>query len=61
MSCIKWIEALRIQFSDPTAPNLLNRNVDVEVPNKVWTFDISHVWTHEGWLYLTVVKFKRVF
>jgi len=39
----------------PVAPNVLNRNFDVTAPNKVWTADISYVWTLEGWLYLAIV------
>jgi len=37
------------------APNVLNREFDVKEPNKVWTADITYVWTLEGWLYLAVV------
>ena len=37
------------------APNVLNRQFDVQAPNKVWTADISYVWTLQGWLYLAVV------
>jgi len=37
----------------PVAPNLLGRNFDVEEPNQVWASDITYIWTHEGWLYLT--------
>jgi putative transposase len=37
------------------APNVLNRQFDVQTPNTVWTADISYVWTLEGWLYLAVV------
>ena len=36
----------------PVAPNLLDRQFDVDAPNKVWTTDITYVWTLEGWLYL---------
>jgi putative transposase len=43
------------KHSFPTAPNILDRKFDVDVPNKVWTADISYVWTFEGWLYLAVV------
>ena len=43
----------RHKFS--VAPNILNRNFDVNKPNKVWTADITYVWTLEGWLYLAVV------
>jgi len=39
----------------PIAPNLLARNFTVEMPNKVWTGDITYIWTEEGWLYLAVV------
>lgn len=39
----------------PVAPNLLNRNFDVSLPNTAWSADISYVWTLEGWLYLAVV------
>jgi putative transposase len=37
------------------AANVLNRNFDVDTPNKVWTADISYVWSYEGWLYLATV------
>ena len=39
----------------PVAPNLLERNFMVEAPNRVWTGDITYIWTEEGWLYLAVV------
>jgi transposase InsO family protein len=39
----------------PAAPNLLDRQFEVDSPNKVWTTDITYVWTLEGWLYLAVV------
>ncbi|SFV18163.1 putative transposase [Pseudoduganella namucuonensis] len=37
------------------APNLLQRQFDVEEPNRVWVTDITYIRTYEGWLYLTVV------
>lgn len=43
------------RHSFPVAPNVLNRNFDVAAPNKVWTADISYVWTLEGWLYLAII------
>jgi len=43
------------RHSFPVAPNLLNRKFDVDTPNRVWTTDITYVWTFEGWLYLAVV------
>jgi len=43
------------KHSLPVAPNILNRQFDVQAPNKVWTADITYVWTYEGWLYLAIV------
>lgn len=40
---------------DAISPNLLNREFDVAAPNKVWTTDITYVWTLEGWLYVAIV------
>jgi transposase InsO family protein len=39
----------------PVAPNLLDRNFEVDKPNRFWAADITYVWTFEGWLYLAVV------
>jgi putative transposase len=39
----------------PVAPNLVNREFEVEVPNKVWVSDITYIWTMEGWLYLCII------
>jgi putative transposase len=39
----------------PVAPNVLNREFDVDVPNTVWAGDITYIWTQEGWLYLAVI------
>ena len=39
----------------PVAPNLLNRQFDVDDPNRVWASDITYLWTKEGWLYLAAV------
>jgi transposase InsO family protein len=32
----------------PVAPNLLKRNFQADVPNQVWTGDITCCWTEEG-------------
>lgn len=37
------------------APNILERQFEVDEPNKVWVTDFTYVRTHEGWLYLTIV------
>lgn len=40
---------------DPIAPNTLDRNFDVALPNTAWVTDVTYVWTHEGWLYLAAI------
>jgi len=39
----------------PVWPNVLQRHFVVEKPNRVWVFDITYIWTSEGWLYVAVV------
>jgi putative transposase len=39
----------------PIAPNLLNRNFTVAVPNQAWAGDVTYIPTEEGWLFLAVV------
>jgi len=41
--------------SYPVYDNLLNRQFDVDEPDRVYVSDISYIWTQEGWLYLAVV------
>lgn len=36
-------------------PNLLQRQFNPSAPNEGWVTDITHIRTHEGWLYLAVV------
>jgi transposase InsO family protein len=38
------------------APNLLQQNFGTDGPNRVWVSDITHIWTDEGWLYLTFIE-----
>ena len=33
----------------PVWPNVLQRQFIVEKPNRIWVFDITYVWTSEGW------------
>ena len=37
------------------APNVLDRNFTIHLPNQKWAGDISYIWTAEGWLYLAVM------
>ena len=39
----------------PVADNLLARSFTPTTPTRVWTSDITYLWTEEGWLYLAVV------
>jgi len=39
----------------PIAPNLVERVFEAETLNRLWTSDITDIWTSEGWLYLAVV------
>ena len=39
----------------PVAPNLLNRQFQVDRPDTVWASDITYLWTRQGWLYVAVV------
>lgn len=41
--------------NEAISPNTLNRNFDISAPNKVWTTDITYVWTLEGWVYVAIV------
>lgn len=36
-------------------PNILQRQFNPGAPNEGWVTDITHIRTHEGWLYLAVV------
>jgi putative transposase len=39
----------------PISENHLNREFQVQVPDKVWVSDITYIKTKQGWLYLTVI------
>jgi len=43
------------KHSLPVAPNLLDRDFTPIAPNRVWTADLTYIWTAEDWLYLAVV------
>jgi putative transposase len=38
----------------PIAENALDRKFEASQPNRVWSTDITYVWTREGWLYLAI-------
>lgn len=39
----------------PVAPNLLDRQFNVDQPDTVYAGDITYIWTDEGWLYLAIL------
>jgi putative transposase len=43
------------KHADPIAPNILNRQFDVELPNTAWVTDVTYVWTLQGWLYFAAI------
>jgi putative transposase len=51
----RWRHTTDSQHTLPVAPNLLNRQFKVAVPNRAWVADITAIWTLEGWLYLAGV------
>jgi transposase InsO family protein len=43
------------QHAQPVAENVLNRDFTPTEKNRVWTTDITYIWTLQGWVYLAVV------
>ena len=43
------------KHAEPIADNLLNRQFIPTEKNKVWTTDITYLWTMQGWVYLAIV------
>ena len=43
------------RHSLPVAPDLVQRRFTPEVPNQLWSGDITYIATDEGWLYLAAV------
>jgi putative transposase len=39
----------------PVASNVVDRNFSPQAPNRLWSADLTYLWTDEGWLYLAVV------
>ncbi len=44
-----------VDIASAIAPNLLQRQFDVDQPDFAWVTDITYIRTWEGWLYLAVV------
>jgi transposase InsO family protein len=58
LSCMprrRFIATTDSRHHEPVAPNILDRQFTVAVPNTVWVSDITYLPTADGWLYLCVV------
>ena len=53
----QWRATTDSDHTWPVATNTLNRQFQVEQPNRVWAGDLTDVWTMEGWLYLAVMLY----
>lgn len=51
----KFCKTTDSDHDDRVAPNLLDRNFDVQTPDTAWCGDITYVWTDVGFVYLAVV------
>src|SRR5206468_206333 len=51
----RWVRTTDSNHAYPIAPNLLNRQFDVNGINRVWVADTTFIPTREGWLYLASV------
>jgi putative transposase len=51
----RWKATTDSKHGLPVASNILERNFSPEAPNRVWSADLTYIWTDEGWLYLAVV------
>ncbi|WP_243137018.1 IS3 family transposase [Alkaliphilus serpentinus] len=52
----KWKATTNSNHNLPVAPNLLEQDFNIKIPNTVWVGDITYNWTEEGWLYTAIVK-----
>ena len=46
---------LGVRPESSIAPNLLDREFSASAPNQRWVADFTYIWTHEGWLFFSVV------
>ncbi len=51
----KFVVTTDSKHNFPVAESLLDRQFDVESPNRVWVSDITYIPTDEGWLYLATI------
>lgn len=51
----KFIATTDSKHHMPTPPNLVNRDFEVDEPDRVWAGDVTYLPTGEGWLFLAVL------
>jgi putative transposase len=51
----KFVVTTDSRHNLPVAPDLVQRRFNPEVPNQIWTGDITYLATDEGWMYLAGV------
>jgi putative transposase len=51
----KFVATTDSKHEDPIAPNVLNREFEVELLNTEWVTDVTYVPTQQGWLYLAAI------
>jgi putative transposase len=51
----KFCRTTDSKHGDPIAPNVLNREFDVKLPNTAWVTDVTYIRTLQGWLYLAAI------
>jgi putative transposase len=51
----RWKATTDSKHDLAVAPNVVARNFAPEAPNRLWSADLTYLWTDEGWLYLAVV------
>ena len=50
----KFVVTTDTKHNLKASPNLLNRDLDVDCPNNVWSSDITYLRSRAGWLFLVV-------
>ncbi len=51
----KFKKTTQSNHSYRIAPNILQRNFNVERPGQAWVSDITYIWVNNQWMYLTTV------
>jgi transposase InsO family protein len=51
----RFVHTTDSRHEHPIAPNVLDRNFDVQAANQTWVGDVTYIPTSEGWLYLAIL------